>query len=101
MHAQACRRTQSTLRNPAPLLCGRLLAALRDVAADKGQGVAARRQAVVLGLLRACRDVEVRFLVRTLISVSGSHACRLPKWGPMRALQAERGFALVCAPGFK
>eukprot|EP00198_Chlamydomonas_reinhardtii_P008670 XP_001698007.1 predicted protein [Chlamydomonas reinhardtii] len=66
--AAACRRTQSTLRNPAPLLCGRLLAALRDVAADKGQGVAARRQAVVLGLLRACRDVEVRFLVRTLIS---------------------------------
>ncbi|KAG2439579.1 hypothetical protein HXX76_004931 [Chlamydomonas incerta] len=66
--AAACRRTQSTLRSPAPLLCGRLLAALREVAADKGQGVAARRQGVVLGLLRACRDVEVRFLVRTLIS---------------------------------
>ncbi|KXZ42596.1 hypothetical protein GPECTOR_132g608 [Gonium pectorale] len=66
--AQACRRTQSTLVAPAPLLAGRLLAQLRALAADKGTGVAARRQAAVLGLLRACREGEVKYLTRTLIS---------------------------------
>lgn len=54
---------------PQPLLVGRLLQQLRAVAADKGPGVAARRQGVVLALLRAARDVEVKYLTRTLIAV--------------------------------
>jgi DNA ligase-1 len=46
------------------------LRSLRALSADGGQGVASRRQAAVLGLLRSCRDgEETKYLVRMLISV--------------------------------
>lgn len=37
------------------------------MASDSGPGSARRRQSLVLGLLRACRDVETKYLVRTLV----------------------------------
>ncbi|KAI8474532.1 MAG: hypothetical protein J3K34DRAFT_124375 [Monoraphidium minutum] len=66
--ALALKKSQSTLVAPPPLTLRGVLRALRGFAADRGQGSAGRRQAAVARLLRACRDVEVRYLVRTLIS---------------------------------
>lgn len=65
--AAACRRNQTTLRQPPPLTVAGVFNAMRQMAADKGQGSSGRRQQLVLSLLRACRDCETKYLVRTLI----------------------------------
>eukprot|EP00775_Hariotina_reticulata_P004079 gene4079-4326_t len=65
--AQACKRRQPTLVPPPPLTISGVLVALRSIAAQSGPGAAGRRQAAVAGLLRCCRDVEPKYLVRTLI----------------------------------
>ncbi|DBB01067.1 hypothetical protein WJX77_004280 [Trebouxia sp. C0004] len=66
--AQACRHTQTMLHRPAPLTVAGVYKTLRQIAVQKGQGSAARRQQAVLGMLRSCREHETKFLVRTLVS---------------------------------
>ena len=129
--AQALKRGQALLARPAPLTLPGVLATLRQIAAEKGQGgwwtvegrahlspgnlhlpfwicsqaVAAsaphqtaafytsrtcsaspvhmpahagskgRRQRLVLSLLRACRESETKFIVRTLVQASGDSSC--------------------------
>jgi DNA ligase-1 len=65
--AQACKRTQAMLHRPAPLTVPGVFTALRQLAAEKGQGAAGRRQRAVLSLLTACRESETRYLTRTLV----------------------------------
>jgi ATP-dependent DNA ligase len=65
--AAACKRGQATLARPAPLTVRGVLATLRGLAAERGAGAGARRQRAVLGLLRAAREGEARYLVRTLV----------------------------------
>lgn len=48
---------QTTLHRPAPLTVTGVFAALRQMAVEKGQGSAGRRQRSVLALLRSCRSV--------------------------------------------
>jgi DNA ligase-1 len=55
------------LRPLPPLTLAGVFSTLHQIAATGGAGSGARRQALVLGLLRGCRDVETRYLVRTLI----------------------------------
>jgi DNA ligase-1 len=64
---QACRRKQSSLLPPPPLTIAGVFAALHSLASQSGQGAAGRRQSTVAKLLRCCRDVETKYLVRTLI----------------------------------
>ncbi|KAA6428449.1 MAG: DNA ligase [Trebouxia sp. A1-2] len=56
------------LHRPAPLTVAGVYKTLRQIAVQKGQGSAARRQQAVLGMLRSCREHETKFLVRTLVS---------------------------------
>ncbi|PSC70071.1 DNA ligase [Micractinium conductrix] len=65
--AQALKRGQALLARPAPLTLPGVLATLRQIAAEKGQGSKGRRQRLVLSLLRACRESETKFIVRTLV----------------------------------
>eukprot|EP00803_Ostreobium_quekettii_P008788 evm.model.scf_1474EXC.2 EVM.evm.TU.scf_1474EXC.2 scf_1474EXC:16266-31624(-) len=65
--AQVCRRNQSTLVQPPPLTVPGVFATLQQIASEKGQGAMRRRQRLVLWLLRACREWETTYLVRTLI----------------------------------
>ncbi|KAL4435464.1 hypothetical protein ABPG77_006226 [Micractinium sp. CCAP 211/92] len=65
--AQACKRNQAVLQRPAPLTVPGVFATLQQMSREKGQGSAARRQRLVLSLLRACREAETKFIVRTLI----------------------------------
>lgn len=65
--AAALKRSQVTLRPPPPLTAAGVFATLRRIAAEVGAGSAARKKGLVLGLLRAARGCEVRYLVRTLI----------------------------------
>ncbi|KFM27440.1 DNA ligase 1 [Auxenochlorella protothecoides] len=65
--AQSCRATQSMLRRPDPLTVPGVFRALHDMAAHRGTGAGGRRQHAVLSLLRACREGEVRYVVRTLV----------------------------------
>lgn len=65
--AQAYKRTQSLLVAHAPLTVRGVFAALQRLAAEQGQGAKERRQRGVLGLLRAARECETRYLVRTLV----------------------------------
>jgi len=62
---RACKRRQPTLVPPPPLTISGVLAALRGIVAQAGPGSAARRQAAEAGLLRCCRDVELKYLVRS------------------------------------
>jgi ATP-dependent DNA ligase len=64
---QACRRKQTLLQAPAPLTITGFFETLHKLRGMSGQGANARRQAVVSKLLRSARDVETRYLVRTLI----------------------------------
>ncbi|KAF6259490.1 ATP-dependent DNA ligase [Scenedesmus sp. NREL 46B-D3] len=65
--AQACRRKQSSLLPPPPLTVAGVFAALHSLAGQSGPGAAGRRQSTVAKLLRCCRDVETKYLVRTLV----------------------------------
>jgi DNA ligase-1 len=67
LYVQACRRKQSSLLPPPPLTISGVFAALHSLAAQSGQGAAGRRQATVAKLLRCCRDIETKYLVRTLV----------------------------------
>jgi hypothetical protein len=71
--AQVCKRSQVLLRPPEPLTVAGLLAALRSLGRDTGQGATGRRQRCVAGLMRSTRsDLELKYLVRLLIQVAGA-----------------------------
>ncbi|CAI5472077.1 unnamed protein product [Closterium sp. Yama58-4] len=65
--AHACRSSQRLLRAPQPLTIHRLFHALRSLSCEAGQGSGARRKALIVSLLRACRGVEIKYVVRTLV----------------------------------
>ena len=46
---------QTMLHRPAPLTVAGVYRTLRQIAVQKGQGSAARRQQAILGMLRSCR----------------------------------------------
>ncbi len=46
---------QTMLHRPAPLTVAGVYKTLRQIAEQKGQGSAARRQQAILGMLRSCR----------------------------------------------
>ena len=50
-----------------PLTVRRVLETLRAIASEKGAGSAGRKKDLVLGLMRAAREGEIRWLTRTLI----------------------------------
>lgn len=62
-------RSQMTLVKPAPLTVPGVFASLHALADASGRGSKARRQGTVLGLLRAARESEPKYLVRTLVQV--------------------------------
>ena len=47
------------LHRPAPLTVPGVYKTLRQIALEKGQGSASRRQQAVLGMLRSCRCVKL------------------------------------------
>ncbi|XP_024532635.1 DNA ligase 6 isoform X2 [Selaginella moellendorffii] len=64
--AQACKQTQSMLRNPQPLLIRHVFSTLKQISKETGIGSSSRKKNMVVGLLRSCREKEVTYLVRTL-----------------------------------
>lgn len=58
---------QTMLHRPAPLTVAGVYKTLRQIAVQKGQGSAARRQQAVLGMLRSCRYITMT--VSIMISV--------------------------------
>ena len=65
--AAALKRRQVTLARPKPLTVRVVLETLRAIANEKGSGSAGRKKDRVLGLMRAAREGEIRWLTRTLI----------------------------------
>mmetsp|Transcript_10741 Transcript_10741/g.40352 ORF Transcript_10741/g.40352 Transcript_10741/m.40352 type:complete len:1482 (-) Transcript_10741:96-4541(-) len=65
--AQACRQTQTLLLRPKALTIRHVFTSLRGLSTVSGSGSAIRRKAVLIGLLRACRQSETRTLTRTFI----------------------------------
>jgi DNA ligase-1 len=66
--AEACKSTQTLLLKPQPLTVAGVMASLRALATIQGQGSNARKLRAVAVLLRACREGETKYLVRTLIA---------------------------------
>ena len=60
--AVALKRRQVTLAKPKPLTVRRVLETLRAIASEKGAGSAGRKKDRVLGLMRAAREGEIRWL---------------------------------------
>ncbi|XP_020591527.1 DNA ligase 6 [Phalaenopsis equestris] len=65
--AQECRQTQKLLALPRPLSICTLFLMLRKISVETGSGSAARRKQIVVKLMRSCREMEMKFLVRTLV----------------------------------
>ncbi|XP_012701846.1 DNA ligase 6 isoform X3 [Setaria italica] len=65
--AQECRQNQTLLAPPRPLSIRDVYSTLRKLSAISGSGSAGRRKILVLHLIRSCREMEMKFLVRTLV----------------------------------
>ncbi|KAL9274838.1 DNA ligase 6-like protein, partial [Drosera capensis] len=65
--AQECQQTQSLLIPPPSLLIKDVFSALREISIQSGTGSTAKRKGIILGLMRSCRDKEIKFIVRTLV----------------------------------
>lgn len=65
--AQECRQNQTLLAPPRPLSIQDVYSTLRKLSAVSGGGSAGRRKILVLHLIRSCREMEMKFLVRTLV----------------------------------
>jgi len=64
--SKASRRQATLIRFP-PLLINDVYRTMREIANEKGPGSAARRKTLVIKMLRACRECEIQYLVRTLV----------------------------------
>ncbi|GAB2301757.1 hypothetical protein Dimus_035783 [Dionaea muscipula] len=65
--AQECRQTQSLLIPPSPLLIQDVFSTLREISIQTGSGSTGRKKNLIVGLMRSCRDKEMKFIVRTLV----------------------------------
>ncbi|KVH92427.1 DNA ligase, ATP-dependent, central [Cynara cardunculus var. scolymus] len=76
--AQLCRQTQKLLAPPAPLSIGGVYSVLREIRLAShstfdyillkaGSGSTMRRRNLIVNLMRSCREMEIKFIVRTLV----------------------------------
>ncbi|XP_042392830.1 DNA ligase 6-like isoform X4 [Zingiber officinale] len=65
--AQEIRQTQALLAPPSPILIHHLFCILREISVITGSGSALRRKNLIVNLMRSCREMEMKFLVRTLV----------------------------------
>lgn len=64
-----CVGMQTMLHRPAPLTVAGVYKTLRQIAVQKGQGSAARRQQAVLGMLRSCRYLSSSLMLPVVMNV--------------------------------
>ncbi|KAG9449033.1 hypothetical protein H6P81_008998 [Aristolochia fimbriata] len=65
--AQMCRQTQCLLAAPRPLSIQDVFSVLRKISSEVGSGSTARKKNLIVNLMRSCREMEIKFLVRTLV----------------------------------
>ncbi|KAM0032417.1 putative DNA ligase (ATP) [Helianthus debilis subsp. tardiflorus] len=65
--AQLCRQTQKLLAPPAPLSIRGVYSVLREISVQTGSGSTMRKRSLIVNLLRSCREMEIKFIVRTLV----------------------------------
>uniref|UniRef100_A0A0E0JMJ9 DNA ligase (ATP) n=1 Tax=Oryza punctata TaxID=4537 RepID=A0A0E0JMJ9_ORYPU len=65
--AQECRQNQMLLAPPRPLSIRYVFSTLRKLSGISGSGSTGRRKILVLHMIRSCREMEMKFLVRTLV----------------------------------
>ncbi|XP_073007258.1 DNA ligase 6 isoform X2 [Typha latifolia] len=65
--AQECRQNQSLLAPPRPLSIRNVFSMLQKISVTTGSGSAGRRKDLVISLIHSCREMEMKFLVRTLV----------------------------------
>lgn len=65
--AQLCRQTQKLLAPPAPLSIRGVYSALREISVQTGSGSTMRKKNLIMNLMRSCREMEIKFIVRTLV----------------------------------
>ncbi|XP_020099451.1 DNA ligase 6 [Ananas comosus] len=65
--AQECRQNQSVLAPPRSLSISHVISVLRRISLTTGSGSAGRRKTLVIDLMRSCREMELKFLVRALV----------------------------------
>lgn len=67
LNSQACGQLQTRLKRPCPLTIHVVFASLKYLSAQKGTGSMKQKLATMTAMLRACRECEMRILVRTLV----------------------------------
>ncbi|KAL4582488.1 hypothetical protein LXL04_007038 [Taraxacum kok-saghyz] len=65
--AQLCRQTQKLLAPPTPLSIRRVYSVLREISVQTGNGSTLRKRNLIINLMRSCREMEIKFIVRTLV----------------------------------
>ncbi|KAK1433220.1 hypothetical protein QVD17_10129 [Tagetes erecta] len=65
--AQLCRQTQKLLAPPFPLSIRSVYSVLREISVQTGSGSTMRKRSLIVNLMRSCREMEIKFIVRTLV----------------------------------
>ncbi|KAK3426330.1 hypothetical protein EUGRSUZ_F02800 [Eucalyptus grandis] len=65
--AQECRQTQTFLAPPPVLLIKDVFSVLKKISFQTGSGSNARKKSLIVSLMRSCREMEMKFIVRTLV----------------------------------
>ncbi|KAK9066931.1 hypothetical protein SSX86_014255 [Deinandra increscens subsp. villosa] len=65
--AQLCRQTQKLLAPPAPLSIRGVYSVLREISVQTGSKSTSRKRSLIVNLMRSCREMEIKFIVRTLV----------------------------------
>ncbi|KAF8026859.1 hypothetical protein BT93_F3373 [Corymbia citriodora subsp. variegata] len=65
--AQECRQTQTFLAPPPVLLIKDVFSVLKKISFQTGSGSNIRKKSLIVSLMRSCREMEMKFIVRTLV----------------------------------
>ncbi|KAI6691514.1 hypothetical protein NL676_028342 [Syzygium grande] len=65
--AQECRQTQTFLAPPPVLLIKDVFSVLKKISFQTGSGSNVRKKSLIVSLMRSCREMEMKFIVRTLV----------------------------------
>ncbi|KAG0489420.1 hypothetical protein HPP92_008231 [Vanilla planifolia] len=65
--AQECRQTQKLLALPCPLSIQHVFQMLRKISVEVGGGSTLRKKKIIVKMMSSCREMEMKFLVRTLV----------------------------------
>ena len=92
--AAVCKGRQPTLVEPKPLTVRGVFATLKGIARMTGPGSTHRKRGAILGMLRSCKENDIKYIVRTLVRalrVGANWRSVVPSLARAALIQQEEG----------